>query len=109
MTIAELLTKDELRPCDLKRLGKRVHLFSVDDTFTAQPKPGDYVAAKQTVQERIEGFIAETTKAQQAKGIFTEVSVWTGHHSETDWSRVYYWQKGWHFVNKTNDYAVITA
>lgn len=32
---------------------------------------------------------------------------YTGIHKELDWSRTAYWERGWHLVNRTGDYAVI--
>ena len=34
--------------------------------------------------------------------------VFTGIHKETDWSRSYWFDKGWHICNTTGDYAVLS-
>ena len=34
--------------------------------------------------------------------------VYTGIHSENDWSRSKWWAEGWHLVNRTGEYAVVT-
>ena len=33
--------------------------------------------------------------------------VFTGIHTENDWSRTRWWAAGWHLVNRTGDYAVV--
>jgi hypothetical protein len=35
--------------------------------------------------------------------------LYTGHHKENDWSRTFYWEKGWHVVNRTGDYAIVST
>jgi hypothetical protein len=34
-------------------------------------------------------------------------TVYTGLHSSTDWSKTRWWDKGWHIVNRTKEYAVV--
>jgi len=34
--------------------------------------------------------------------------VYTGIHSENDWSRSKWWAEGWHLMNRTGEYAVVT-
>ena len=34
--------------------------------------------------------------------------LFTGLHRESDWSKTAWWDKGWHIVNTTGDYAVIS-
>lgn len=89
MGIAELLTHDQLTPSQMRRLKNRVHYFKS--------------------REDAQAFLDAENTRQNERNLFTDVTVWTGIHSSTDWSRVYYWEKGWHFVNKTNDYAVVTS
>ncbi len=33
--------------------------------------------------------------------------VYTGLHSESDWSRTRWYDKGWHLVNRTGKYAIL--
>jgi hypothetical protein len=33
--------------------------------------------------------------------------VFTGIHSETDWSETRWWSAGWHLFNRTGEYAVV--
>ncbi len=91
--LAELASRAELTPSELKRFGKRVHLFE-----TVCKDGEDWAAAKQQVFKDIEGFMAKHDG---------KATLYTGIHSETDWSKVRWWMKGGHLVNRTGDYAVI--
>ena len=82
MTQEELLAQDQLRPSEMKRLGKRVTYFNGSSTGENQDA---------------------ATRELSARG----GTVYTGLHSSCDWSRVYWWSKGWHLVNRTGDYAVV--
>lgn len=33
--------------------------------------------------------------------------VFTGKHTETDWSETRWWDAGWHLFNRTGEYAVV--
>jgi len=77
----KLLAQIQLRPSEMKRLGNRVTYFN---------------DGRPAMQAEIKAFIA-----------LHGGQVYTGLHSETDWSRVYWWSKGWHLVNRTGDYAVV--
>jgi hypothetical protein len=37
----------------------------------------------------------------------TDGWVFTGIHSETDWSETRWWNAGWHICNRTGEYAVV--
>ena len=34
-------------------------------------------------------------------------TVYTGLHRSTDWSRTAWWDRGWHMVNRTREWAVV--
>ncbi len=94
MTLAELRAQHNLRPCDLKRFGKRVKMFKTE------LKEGDKAWADAHVRTRLEVW----QYLQQHGG-----QVYTGIHSESDWTKESFWDSGWHYVNCTGNYAVITA
>jgi hypothetical protein len=78
------LTKSELER--KYRKGYRIAYFLEDD------EPHDKIAKQQAVLKL----------AQDTKGL-----VFTGIHSETDWSETKWWDEGWHLVNRTGEYAVV--
>jgi hypothetical protein len=79
MTIAELLRKQTLTAGEMKRLGKRVRYFRA-----------------RMAAETAEGY-------QKAYGGV----IYTGIHRSNDWSKTAWWDKGWHVVNRTKEYAVV--
>jgi len=90
-TMAELAEKESLTPSELKRFGKRVHIFK---TII---RDGEYFAtAKRRVFGEIEAFIASSGG-----------QLYTGIHSENDWTKERWWVKGSHLVNRTCNFAVI--
>lgn len=90
-TLAELAERESLTPSELKRFGKRVHLFELE------VRKGEELAdAKRRLFGKIEAFIAKTGG-----------QLYTGIHSETDWSRERWWEKGGHLVNRTLNFAAI--
>lgn len=89
--MAELAERETLTPSQLKQFGKRVHIFE-----THIQDGEDWASAKKRVFGEIEAFIASNGG-----------QVYTGIHSETDWSREYWWEKGGHLVNRTGNHAVI--
>lgn len=91
--LAELASRAELTPSELKRFGKRVHLFE-----TVCKVGEDWAAAKQRVFKDIEGFMAKNAG---------KATLYTGIHSESDWTKVCWWAKGAHLVNRTCEFAVI--
>ena len=91
--LAELAEREDLTPSELKRFGKRVHTFE-----THRLDGEDWAAAKQRVFGEIEDFI----KANGGQ-------LYTGIHSENDWSKERLWWKGGHLVNRTGNYVVILS
>ncbi len=85
MTLQELAGKDVLTNTELKRFGGRVKIFRFDDYHNRE-------AVQIAVKEEMERYPSE---------------VFTGHHTEYDWSQTHYWQRGWHLFNRTLDYAVV--
>ena len=57
---------------------------------------GDETDTRVATQQKVLQFAKET-------GGF----VFTGIHSESDWSKTAYWAAGWHRVNRTGEYAVV--
>ncbi len=108
-----LISQEILRPSELRKFGKRVTVFTsekVDDEYHWGQYNGEInivsipalpdekwhdhiVRIQHKVQELLEGYPCE---------------FYTGLHKESDWSKTFYWDKGWHIVNRTGDYAVIT-
>lgn len=99
MTQAELLAREELRPSDLKRFGKRVRYFSVDALLEKRGESITLRRAKEVVFKEIEDYL----KANKGAILYT------GIHKENDWSRTFYWLRGGHLVNRTLEFAVILA
>ena len=60
--------------------------------FLENDEPHDKIAKQQAVLKL----------AQETGGW-----VFTGIHSETDWSETRWWSAGWHIVNRTGEYAVV--
>ena len=50
---------------------------------------------------------AATALVKEAKRIGQPVLLFTGLHSETDWSRTKWWSLGQHLVNRSGEYAVV--
>jgi len=50
-----------------------------------------------------------TAKQQAVLKLAQETGGWvfTGIHSETDWSETRWWGAGWHLCNRTGEYAVV--
>jgi len=90
-TLAELAERAELTPSELKRFGARVLLFEFNLL-----KGEDFVEAKKRLFGEIEGCI----KANGGQ-------LYTGIHSERDWSRERWWSRGAHLVNRTLNFAII--
>lgn len=88
-TLAELAKRDELTPSEMKRFGKRVTFFSL-------PEKGDFEANKKALFEKIEAFVKKTGG-----------QLYTGIHSENDWTVTRWWSKGGHLVNRTLEFAVL--
>ena len=80
---ADLAAQDQLTPSEMARLGGRVTYFNSDDTAANQGR---------------------------AAAMATDYNgqVYTGLHHSCDWSRTRWWCKGWHIVNRTGEYAVVT-
>ncbi|MDD4986720.1 MAG: hypothetical protein PHQ43_13245 [Dehalococcoidales bacterium] len=93
MTIAELKAQDWLRPCDLKRFGKRVKIFKTEPKLCE-----DWHDAHRRTRIEVWQYL------QQHGG-----QVYTGTHSESDHTKECQWDSGWHIANRTGNYAVITA
>ncbi len=92
MTLQRLSEKDSLTPSELKRFGDKVKLFKVED------KAGeDFVANKHRVFAEIEEYVKKTGG-----------QLYTGIHSENDWTKTRWWSKGGHLCNRTLEFAVIT-
>lgn len=92
----ELRTKTFLTPSEMKRFGKRVRYFDVNSEW--KPKQEQFHDAKVRVSQQIEDYIKETGG-----------QVYTGHHSENDWTRTIWWQMGFHYVNRTLEFAVLIS
>ena len=92
-TQAELAKRDMLTPSELKRFGNKVHHFE----FHKQDGE-DFVEAKQRLFREIEAFVASSGG-----------QLYTGIHSENDWSREHWWMKGGHLVNRTLNFVVIQS
>jgi len=92
--LVDLAAQDWLRPCDLKRFGNRVKLFH--PTFDYTKNDDCY----EDGMKRLEFQIKEELEAYPCE-------VYTAKHSDCDWDTIIGWQRGWHIVNRTGDYAVI--
>lgn len=61
------------------------------------------------------GEMRKTKKAsffdsQEQAQAFIDVNggqIYTGIHKPNDWSQTAWWEKGWHLVNRTGEYAVL--
>jgi len=78
------LTKAELK----RKYGKKYQIVY----FLENDEPHDEIAKQQAVLKL----------AKEKHGW-----VFTGIHSENDWSETRWWSAGWHFVNRTGEYAVV--
>jgi hypothetical protein len=96
MTQADIAELDIIHPSELKRLGKRVIMFS---TEAEQRKGEDWCKAIRRIAGKVTLCLTRNPGAV----------VFTGHHKENDWSRTFFWQRGWHYCNRTGDFAVILA
>ena len=93
-TRAELAKRDTLIPSELKRFGDRVHNFRYEDLDRIAGE--DFAETKQRLFDKIESFVASSGG-----------QLYTGIHSENDWSRDRWWLKGGHLVNRTLNFIVI--
>lgn len=82
-------------PSAMRRLGERVTFFLYDDYSLPNQ------SHKQTMKN-IQTAVQEALKSPNTV-------VYTGHHKENDWSHTFYWRKGWHIVNRTGDYAIVSG
>ena len=90
-TRAELAKRDTLTPSELQRFGDKVHRFDFQ-----QQDGEEFIAAKHRLFREIDAFIASSGG-----------QLYTGIHSEYDWSRERCWSKGAHFCNRTLNFVVI--
>ncbi len=88
MKLAELEIQEYLTPSQLKQFRNRVRRFVFN--------PVNSTAAKHEYLDNIQKF-AEENNGQ----------VYTGIHSENDWTKERWWFKGWHLVNRTLNFVVI--
>ena len=91
-TLAELAERSELTPSEMKRFGRRVTYFSMPEKY----KPKNSGSAKQALFKKIEAFVKKTGG-----------QLYTGIHSENDWTRTRWWSKGAHLVNRTLEFVVL--
>jgi uncharacterized membrane protein YfhO len=80
-------------PSEMLRLGDRVKFFLYDD----------YSLPHQNHEQAMENIQTAVKEALKSPNTV----VYTGHHKDNDWTRTFYWEKGWHIVNRTGDYAVV--
>ena len=92
MKLVELSEKYSLTPSELKRFGDRVKCFNV-----TQQTGEEFAEAKKRVFTEIEEYVKKTGG-----------QLYTGIHSENDWSRTRWWSKGGHLCNRTLEFVVIT-
>jgi hypothetical protein len=99
--VAELRAIDVLSQENLKsdlfltksKLERRYHKGRSEIVyFLENDEPHDKIAKQQAVLK----FAKETGGW-----------VFTGIHSETDWSETRWWSAGWHICNRTGEYAVV--
>ncbi len=93
MTLEQLSELDELTPSQLKQFGNRVKYFDAN----VQKEGESFEDAKHRVFAEIEEYVKKTGG-----------QLYTGIHSENDWSRTRWWDKGGHLCNRTLEFAVIT-
>jgi hypothetical protein len=83
------LTKSQLK----REYGKGWEIvYFLENDETAWSRPKDTIAKQQAVLKL----------AQETGGW-----VFTGIHSETDWSETKWWDCGWHLANRTGEYVVV--
>lgn len=115
MTVEELLKLNLVKPSELCRLGGKVTIFTsekADDEYHWKRYHGK---AEIVSVPAIEGEDWHAHKqriiaaAEAALHVNPEKNIlFTGLHRESDWSKTAWWDKGWHIVNTTGDYAVIS-
>jgi hypothetical protein len=86
-TQTELKQKEELTPTELKQFGAKVKLFKID--YSSPEKRTASI-------KKINNYAAHKGR-----------TLYTGIHSENDWSRTRWWAKGVHLVNRTGEFAII--
>jgi len=90
------MAKEMYRPSELKKL-KNVQVYGLKDDVDEYPGAFDTTGMKKAkVIKRVREF------AEKVGG-----TVYTGIHKENDWSRTVWWTEGWHYVNRTGEYAVV--
>ena len=88
--------KEIYRPSELKKLAK-VTVFGPKEDIGDYPVYMDMTGkSRKQVQSQVKAF------ADEVHG-----QVYTGIHKENDWSWTAWWEKGWHLVNRTGEYAVV--
>jgi len=90
MNMAQLSRTEQLLPSELRRFGKRVRYFVVNNSKN-----------ETLAQAKLRTF-GDISTCIQLGGI-----LYTGIHSETDWSCTRWWFKGGHLVNRTLEFAII--
>jgi len=110
MTLTELASKQVLRPYELAQLGDKVTIFTADRDNTEFKRYGSKVKIVHLPRQDDEDW--QVTKARVQFAVKEECEkypshFYTGIHRESDWSRTYLWDMGWHICNRTGDYAVV--
>lgn len=91
MNLAELEKETFLRPTELNKFGARVKIFKTEPKLCE-----DWPDAHKRTRLEVWDYI------QRHGG-----QVYTGIHSESDWTEECQWDKGWYISNRTGNYAVI--
>ena len=76
-TAAQLAECEMLTPSQMKRFGERVR------------------------------YLPNEQRATEVFILSNGGQVYTGIHSGSDWTKTRWWSKGWHYVNRTGEYAIV--
>jgi hypothetical protein len=99
MKLSELATREFLTNSQLKLFKDDVVFFSTDNEYMCSrmsTQQGDWHDAITRVWQKV------FTMHEQYP-----ILIFTGHHTENDWAKTSYWWRGWHYVNRTGDFAVV--
>jgi hypothetical protein len=113
MTLTDIKAKELLRASDLAKFGSKVIIFTPENPndeyhFGSLRKAGAKIVQIPALPN--EKWGDHITRIQYA--VHEELQkypseFYTGIHKESDWSKSFFWDKGWHLVNRTGDYAVV--
>jgi len=105
--------KDVYTPSSMAKLGGRVTIFTAeraDDEYHFRSYMGKVkiVSIPREKNEEWSACLKRILAAVEEARLAVPSQVFTGIHKENDWSKTFFWDKGYHICNRYGDYALVT-